>query len=401
MVAWCFFCGCDKVPLKGVMRMAFNQIHATMIQAVKQDDIDALKPMNNAISALDEKMQNLLFYATRQKSYQTLAYLIEQGANAGQENTQGEQPIHIAARLGDPKAITLLGNAFVDVNHANQMGQTPLMLAAHKGSLEGIKKLMHRGVNLSSADRIGNRVLHYAVQSGNLSLVQFLLENGVSYTWLNDKHESALHFAAMHGFETICETLIEAGLNPHIHNIYGQTPLHYASKTKDESIVSLLISYGLTAHAKDKFNQSSQDIAKQYGNQDALNLFMRHDTNPRINETTKYPLHEAIKRQKIDEAAMYITEGSKINTIDAYGNLPIFYAIMNGEEYLVAAFINRKAQLEHVAYDKHSALYHAILGNRLSIAKRVFKTQPTLLDASCRTLIEKKCDQRFAQLFDI
>jgi ankyrin repeat protein len=79
----------------------------------------------------DEDLQALLFdlVRTEHADRDTLAFLLDQGADLSAADPRGELPLHIAVAAGNVKLAKHLITAGADVNQADAAGDTPMALA--------------------------------------------------------------------------------------------------------------------------------------------------------------------------------------------------------------------------------------------------------------------------------
>lgn len=94
----------------------------------------------------------------------------------GIDNSEGEAPLHCAARLGVVGRVEWLLKRGAEPDVRNVHGSAPLMLACGGGHLDVAATLLKNGADLDSVDRSGMTVLHHAATSGNVRLLEFLIE---------------------------------------------------------------------------------------------------------------------------------------------------------------------------------------------------------------------------------
>ncbi|KAK8030403.1 hypothetical protein PG990_000137 [Apiospora arundinis] len=143
----------------------------------------------------------LLLFAVSQLDYTAcMATLLEKGANARIQNSQGETALHSLLRKGaaDPDrhhvfqdtpqdrivATRLLLDHGSSPDVTNEAGETALHLAAQKGSLEQLQLcLAHTRVAVNAVRQPNNQgesPLHYAAASGRDDVVEYLLAQGAA-----------------------------------------------------------------------------------------------------------------------------------------------------------------------------------------------------------------------------
>jgi len=81
-------------------------------------------------------------------------------------NSEGEIPVHQAAKYGQIEALKLLLDKGSDINAKTPQGVTPLHLAANFGELEAVKLLLERGAEPDPKEETGMTPI-MAAQGGN------------------------------------------------------------------------------------------------------------------------------------------------------------------------------------------------------------------------------------------
>ena len=376
-----------------------HEISAVMIDAIKSEDLSKLKKLYtdgvDFVNALDERKQNLLFYAVRQKAYDVLKMLCDYGVNANQKNHFSDTPLHASSYLGDVNLVKILLQAHAEVNALNKKHQTPLMLAALKGNLDCVKYLVNKGANLSLVDHEGNHVLMYAVKSKKLKVVEYLIQAKAPLHLLNDKKESIMHLTAAYGLPSIFDRLLKLGVNAYQKTIYLQTPLHYASTEPIEAMIESLLKIGLNSYDKDRFNESPYDIAHNHHQMNTITLFTRQKNDPLTQkEAHNYPLHTALRFGWLDEALACLHKISDVNQKDSFENTPLFYALMIKDMYMIEILIKKGAKLKDISYTHHDAHFYAVLEQDYTLFE-LFKNHTKSLDDETKQLIKSLNDPRF------
>ena len=84
----------------------------------------------------------------------------------------------------------------------------------------------------------------------------------------------------------------------------------------------------------------------------------------------KNPLCLAIIMNEFDKAASLIPI-SDVNEKDTFGNSPLFYAIMNEEEYLVELLLKHNASIYSIDNQNDDAIYYATLTQNEEVVKLI------------------------------
>ena len=86
--------------------------------------------------------------------------------------------LHLAAEMGNSRAIGLLAATRADLNVTDKNGDTPLHLAVRSGSLEAARALIEAGADLALANNEGDTPLQLALKLGKMEAAKALQEAG-------------------------------------------------------------------------------------------------------------------------------------------------------------------------------------------------------------------------------
>lgn len=145
-----------------------------------------------------------------------------------------------AIEADDPQTVAELLQAGAESQARGPNGYTPLMLAAARGRLQILELLLHNGADPEQRDgetaREGlKRFVHFAgkEQIGNEPL-----------------GHTALFAAARQGHAPIIERLLQAGADPNRRDFLDETPLHWAAENGHLEAVTTLLQGGSGADSK-------------------------------------------------------------------------------------------------------------------------------------------------------
>jgi len=188
----------------------------------------------------------------------------------------GNRPLQMAARQGQPELVRLLVEAGADINTGGPC-QTPLQNAARSGNAETVKFLIAHGagVNINAPNCFG--ALHWAAEEGGLEAVRVLLASGADPNLAGEGNQTPL-FRAMLGRylggpyqeearkkgegsinaarDEILRILIKTGANVNCTTRDGDTPLSRAVEEEDLAAVRILLAAGAKVDVKDRNNLS-------------------------------------------------------------------------------------------------------------------------------------------------
>lgn len=119
-----------------------------------------------------------------------------------------------AARLGLTQSVALLIESGADVNRPSEGGTTPLMFASSLGKKKGLliaKQLIAAGADVDQANSGETTALKCAAEQGNSEIVQLLIDHGATIDGPLGTEQTALMLAARNGDVPTITVLINNG----------------------------------------------------------------------------------------------------------------------------------------------------------------------------------------------
>ena len=254
------------------------------------------------VNSRDSEGQTALNQATLGGQVETVAFLLEKGAQVNVRDDKGNTALHTAAFLGRLELAQLLVEQGANVNLKNDEEETPLDTAAgpwneqvqgivqfltsalqikidqgrmkaerpkvaeflrskgaklaanlpgngdgleiwkasSTGDLELLKKVLTEGTNVNVRADDGATPLISAAVSGQLEAVAFLLEKGANVKAISNDRNSALHAAAFIGNLEIVQLLVKSKADLNVRNEERETPLDSASAPWNDEIQEIV-----------------------------------------------------------------------------------------------------------------------------------------------------------------
>ncbi|MFP3030993.1 MAG: ankyrin repeat domain-containing protein [Wolbachia sp.] len=255
---------------------------------------------------IDGSQGNSLYWAVKNNHSDIAKVLLDNGADFIAYDSSRERHVlnkyeevkaeyckvslHLAARLGDLKAVEDLLKKEANVNTKNDKGQTPLDLAkteeiknllqsikgandklleaAKSGNIDDVENLLNREekVQVNAENEFEETPLHLAAQNGHKDVVEFLFSKGAKVDVKNKFEETPLHFAAQNGHKDVVEFLFSKGAKVDVKNEFEETPLHFAAKSRykdTEKIVEFLLDKGADVNAQNNAGETPLHLILQ------------------------------------------------------------------------------------------------------------------------------------------
>jgi ankyrin repeat protein len=278
--------------------------------------------------------EEAFFHSIQAGQDHTVELFLKAGVNVRakdpEPSSDGWQPIHLAAHLGNLEVVKLLlrhGAQIDEPAPGRRVGLTPLLLA---GSSAVAKYLIERGADVNRAGpHTGFTALHRAAASGDVELIELLLRKGAPINVASKIGQMPLEFALM-GLKTdAAALLIKKGADISLER--GGSALAMAARYGDKKIVSMLIERGVSVNQK--------------------------EPNSNLGWT---PLHWAARNRHTDIVKLLIAKGSDVNALSNTKETPILVAAWSGSTEIVALLLQSGANINARGMTGQTALYNAL-----------------------------------------
>lgn len=242
--------------------------------------------MNNHLKADAGKLASRVLAGQLTAAIQTkekpdIALLIAQGADPN-EDVYGQNPLHVAAKLGKTDVVRQLiaGGALVDSKASSFMNASALCFAVYYGHDDTVQELIAQHANLDHPlDEIKATPLHIAAMKGRFKITQMLIDAGANVNARNKDNCTPLHTVVECGrmdfvqpiqvkkkdgnrtsqvsqvipinmYVAIADLLIARNAKLLENSPIKGTPLHLAARYCQPAMVSLLIQRGANLFAR-------------------------------------------------------------------------------------------------------------------------------------------------------
>lgn len=130
-----------------------------------------------------QSAESSLIEAVANIDFLNINVLLAEGAMVDSSDQDGNTPLMVAAKIGNPRIVTLLLAHNPEINKKNKEGNTALMIAAEHGQVFVAEQLIANGAEQNSKNAQGLAPLEIAKRNGHAAVVDLLsgrLERTVS-----------------------------------------------------------------------------------------------------------------------------------------------------------------------------------------------------------------------------
>jgi len=196
--------------------------------------------------------QEKLYSAIRANDLRQIKALLDEGAGANAEGSDGITPLMAAAETGSLDAMKLLIDRHADVNVKNTFGSTALMLSVTDA--KKVRLLLDHGADVNVAARSGRTALIVAsFANPSAEVVRILLAKGANVAVMDQRKVTPLNAATFGNDTATIRLLVDASADINTADTFiGLTPLINASGNRNLEAVKLLLAKGANINAVSK-----------------------------------------------------------------------------------------------------------------------------------------------------
>ncbi|MFG6109493.1 ankyrin repeat domain-containing protein [Stenotrophomonas nematodicola] len=177
--------------------------------------------------------------------------LLANGADSRAVDSEGNTPLHHAARSSDPGVAALLRDAAAEVDALNNDGWSPLAVACQVGNWRLARFLLERGAKTEPADGTPVLLAAAGTEEDDPAGVQLLLKHKARADARDRQRRSALHEAALAGHVDIIDVLLGAGANLESRDALSRTPWLEAARGGRAAVIEHLLPHHPDLNAVD------------------------------------------------------------------------------------------------------------------------------------------------------
>ncbi|XP_062615390.1 uncharacterized protein LOC134277119 [Saccostrea cucullata] len=296
-------------------------------------------PLIYAISSFHKDMSQW----ERQRGFDTLETLFNNGANTLIRNLFGASAFHCACELIDDMDVF---KHFLNENVNDLMDDatSPLMLASKKGNTNIVRLLLQQNASVNHHNEAGHAPIHYACISGVIETVTCLLDYGAKPDDVDNLGMSPLMLAAANGHIDVVQLLSKISFIDQIDQMLN-TALHYAAKHGHLNVVKILFERGANVNHDNKNLDTPIFFAASNGHYMVTNelINLGADVN-KCNISGKTPLMQAVLQNHINLTELLLDRGSNVNIRDANMRNAIWFSASQGHEDITTLLLHKKAE---------------------------------------------------------
>jgi ankyrin repeat protein len=356
---------------------------------------EALKSEYIDINHQDEDGNTFLIKCLIAGKFQSVEWLIKNGADINIKNKQRKTAIHIAIEKNSlPVVKGLLELGIININERDIDGRTLLQNVIVFGNKKMAQLLISHGADINNIDAQGRNILYDALSFGDHSFIEYLLtietlkrnliytdgttifehpeilnnrslatlltQYGIDPNIQNDKGETVLFRFIPQGIEytALIETLLNQGLDPNIKNNENITAYeklndiiltHYTenhtSMYKEFLTLFEMIVSNDKKRAHNYLDSNGYPLFFKpliYNNNKLFELYLMHGFDHKQQDRLgRTIVHTAVwnNNQKVI-AKMDLYDKKLKNTPDIYNILPVHYAALLGNQSLCLLFLS-------------------------------------------------------------
>uniref|UniRef100_A0A672SIM7 Tetratricopeptide repeat, ankyrin repeat and coiled-coil containing 2 n=1 Tax=Sinocyclocheilus grahami TaxID=75366 RepID=A0A672SIM7_SINGR len=322
---------------------------------------------------------------------ETVALLLEFGADVDGVSESGLTPLSYAAAAGHLPVITALCSKKAKVDHLDKNGQCALVHAGLRGHLEVVKYLVQCEWN-TDGQQAGSFSKSHAVQQaliaaasmGYTEIVSYLLDlpekdeeeeeraeiNNFDTLW----GETALTAAAGRGKLDVCRLLLEQGAAVAQPNRRGIVPLFSAVRQGHWQIVDLLLNHGADVNMADKQGRTPLMMAASEGHLGTAEFLLAQGASLSLMDKEGLTaLSWACLKGHLPLVRALVERGAATAHADKSGRTPLDLAAFYGDSEVVQYLVDHGAMIEHVDYSGMRPLDRAVGCRNTSVVVALLK----------------------------
>ena len=296
------------------------------------------------IDETDSAGNTALIWAAKSCDSQSIAFLIECGANINRLNNQLESPLHFAADNGALNITELLIAAGAQVNGQDHSGWTALHRAAFGNHRAVLERLLSEGAEFDLKDQYSWTALQRSASNGTVGVLCVLIDHQANIDIRDREGMTPLSTAAWNGHGSTIMELLNRGAKIEGRDYEGWTALHHACWNGRIEAAQKLVERGAKTDSLNKEQCTPLFQATWNGHIDIVRLLLRNgaDVN-KVCTDGEAPLQQAAWAGHSQIVELLLKSGARINQVNDEGLTALHQASVNGQEDVVELLLEAGA----------------------------------------------------------
>lgn len=282
---------------------------------------------------------------------------------SSRNRTTDSTPLHLASAGGYANVVKMLLQAGADAKEENADGDTALHLAAKNGHVAVARVLSAIVPWSTTSKKTGLTALHVAAKNGQMDFVREMLtevQAALASEPLPDGGDygmTALHMAAAAGHEGVVRMLLNSsGIQADAPTFQeGMYPLHFAAQGGHLAVASILLSRAESQlQCVDKLGRTPLHVAAAAGKREMVGLL--HSQGADINAADNMgwtALHFAARNGYLGVVKILTENGAFAKSVTKDGKVPLCLAAAEGHYDIISYLLKKDHDTTDLMDDKH------------------------------------------------
>jgi len=332
-----------------------NELHL----AAEAGDITKLRALlpskKDLLESRDSRGNTPFLYAVAKGHKEACTILINAGADIAAKKKNGQNALHIAAKLGNLEIVQMFASHKNMREAQDIFGNTPLHEASGAGHVEICKTLIDTyGANTQAKNFEGHTVLHSAVAQDRMATVHYFTTYFKSSFNI---HNSLLEVPDKQGFTPLllaaflckqeaCRLLLENGANPKALAFDKRNFFHLAFKNGRTDMVNFAVNNPYLSFKYDDDNNPLL-IAAEKGYKAICEQIINIASRPFqcTDNQGRSPLHLAAQEGRTELVPLFLEFLESRDSASSSGDTPLLIASRTGHRAMCEALVKARANI--------------------------------------------------------